>query len=518
MMRTDKKKEFEGSVCRCQGSLTIYFSLLILTVMSLIFTMVETVRVYSMAVDAKAITHMALENAYSEYNPYIFKKYKILGMDRTEGYGGNSNANLEKRITDFGNENSNLKKLDLGYTGTNYLRMENTTSDITNYGILTDQGAAPIIEQGSSMALGAKGTFAIDKLKEYMDAYSKLPAVDINGEIGKYSDAKKKAEEEKANLEANGIETEDKSDTESNPVNAFLKFKNSFSESSLAIFMDTSNVSSKSVDSASLCSVRTLNQGNAASPDVNTADKVLYIKYMMDNFSTFQNKKNKDGLVYEIEHVLCGKGSDKKNLSSVCGYLFALRLVENVAALAAMPATAPVKLQADALASTLFSWCPPAIVFAKIAIEAMMVFAESVLDVRALLAGKKMSLIKSVTEWTFDIWDSAKLPDVTYMSKNCETGIDYNTYLAILIGVEDISKMGLRSADCMEISLNSQSDYSQVKMDDLVYQSNVVMEYEAKPLFLSWVSLGVKKPGGYGFVEEAEINYLQKINLPVGGT
>ena len=506
-----------------EASLSIFFSLLILTMMSLIFSMVETVRVYAMEIDSTAITHMSLESGFSEYNPYIWSKYKILGVDRSEGTGQDSNAPFEEQMVIYGKNNSDLSTLKLSIAGTNFLRMATKEAAVTEYGLLTDSGGAAVIEQGSSMALGAMGAFGVDKLKEYMIAIPSLDGTGVEGKIGKYAEAVSQANEEierrkKANKESTDgsyeeLPEDDYLSGDKNPINAFMSFKSSFSDGSLGMYLDTASVSTKSVDSSTLASNRLLNQGNVAAPAISEADKLLYIIYLLNNFSTFRTRHNVDGLNYEIEHVLIGKGDDSLNLAGVCGRLFAFRLAENAIALAS--SASAVKVQAHALAEALFSWFPILIPIVALAIEAMMIFAESVLDVRALLAGRQISAIKTASEWTFDIWDSPRLADISFMSKECASGIKYENYLAIMIAIEGLEKLGLRSIDCMEVSLNTKTEYSNVKFDNLYYRASIDMDYEAKPLFLSLVTIGDNSIGGYGFSKSSEINYLQKVDMKI---
>ena len=69
-----------------QGSVTIFFSLLLLLLCSLFFSMVETLRIFEMRLESNSVTRTVTANAFSEYQPYLWENYGILALDA--GYGG----------------------------------------------------------------------------------------------------------------------------------------------------------------------------------------------------------------------------------------------------------------------------------------------------------------------------------------------------------------------------------------------------------------------------------------------
>ena len=82
--------------------------------MTLLFAMTECIRVYEMHAIGQEFTDMAVESAFSEYNPYLWANYRILGLDL--GYGSDTigPSILEQKILDYSKCNSNVE------TGKNY--------------------------------------------------------------------------------------------------------------------------------------------------------------------------------------------------------------------------------------------------------------------------------------------------------------------------------------------------------------------------------------------------------------
>ena len=86
---------------RAKGSLSVFFALIMVAVMTLLFTMSECIRIYELHELAQEYTDMAVESAFSEYNPYLWSNYKILAIDL--GYGTDSTGPgiMEQKTLDF---------------------------------------------------------------------------------------------------------------------------------------------------------------------------------------------------------------------------------------------------------------------------------------------------------------------------------------------------------------------------------------------------------------------------------
>ena len=85
--------------------------------MCLIFTMGVCIRVYEMQSFAQEYTDIAVESAFSEYNPYLWANYKILAVDL--GYGTRSSGPgiLEQKTLDYCKYNADVSG------GYNYARL-----------------------------------------------------------------------------------------------------------------------------------------------------------------------------------------------------------------------------------------------------------------------------------------------------------------------------------------------------------------------------------------------------------
>lgn len=125
---------------------------------------------------------------------------------------------------------------------------------------------------------------------------------------------------------------------------------------------------------------------------------VMLCEYMKRYFSSVQKQINAGKpLDYEWEYILCGKGSDKKNLESVIDRLVLLRSVINTAVLLSSSEKRETAHTA-ALAVVGFTGMEPLIRFTQTLFLVLWGMAESLVEVAALLQGKKIPVVKTAKD------------------------------------------------------------------------------------------------------------------------
>ena len=125
---------------------------------------------------------------------------------------------------------------------------------------------------------------------------------------------------------------------------------------------------------------------------------VMLCEYLKRYFSSVQTKVGANKrLDYEWEYILCGKGSDKKNLETVINRLVLLRSVINTAALLSSSEKRETAYAA-ALAVVGFTGMEPLIRFTQTLFLVLWGMTESLVEVAALLQGKKVPVIKTAKD------------------------------------------------------------------------------------------------------------------------
>lgn len=222
----------------------------------------------------------------------------------------------------------------------------------------------------------------------------------------------------------------------------------------LALVVPSSrSVSAGKADIHSFPSHRTLDSGMEMIPTSYEASdgKLLLTEYLLENFPSFTDEENQDGLNYQVEYAIVGKKSDEENLRGTARRLLWLREAANMVYLMKTPdKRALCESTAEAICSALLiPEAAPALAFA---IETGWAYGESVLDVQELLDGGKIALVKDDDSWQLDYGALA-----TFWKGSCrhssKHGLNYEEYLRLLVLAGSESKMTRSLMDLTEYHL-----------------------------------------------------------------
>jgi hypothetical protein len=111
-------------------------------------------------------------------------------------------------------------------------------------------------------------------------------------------------------------------------------------------------------------------------------------------------------------------------------------------------------------------------------------FAESVIEVRALLSGKKIPILKNPRNWNLSLSNLANLSEELDSSSDDENGIDYEGYLKMLMYFEKQNKKTMRSLDLIELTVQKESSNGNFKIDNCTQQFTTTIDYSVGSLFL----------------------------------
>ncbi len=189
------------------------------------------------------------------------------------------------------------------------------------------------------------------------------------------------------------------------------------------------------------------------------ADRALISEYAAAHFLRFQagqeeENKEKDGLFYEQEYLLNGKKRDRDNLHQMVKKLVGVREGLN---LIHILGDSEKQNEARLLAASLTgaaSVTPLADIVAFF-IMGVWAFAESVEDVRALLKGEQVPLVKRDSDWKLDLDELFRFVDnqEEIHDSGGQTGLDYGQYLKGFFLIQDQAQRNERMLDMMQYNL-----------------------------------------------------------------
>lgn len=163
--------------------------------------------------------------------------------------------------------------------------------------------------------------------------------------------------------------------------------------------------------------------------------KIIFGQYCIEHFRNYIDKKQNTVLSYELEYLLGGKLSDQDNLEWVVKALLPIRAGFNALHIL----KSPKKMgEAEALAVSVCGWTgiPGLATLTKYILIQVWAYGESVIDVRDLLEGKKVPLIKNERQWTMAL---AGLKSISSKSKSNnigDKGFDYQNYIRFLLAIQ----------------------------------------------------------------------------------
>lgn len=218
---------------------------------------------------------------------------------------------------------------------------------------------------------------------------------------------------------------------------------------------NTESLSHKAIDSTALVKYRmeqgNINSGNRKVQSADSAwDRLLFQEYLLRYLGCYGSEKEGGVLDYQLEYLIAGKNYDTDNLRSVASRLSALREAANVIYLLADPEKSAEIHAAAILACGLIA-LPELIPVMEAAILLGWAYAESVYDVKTLIAGGKVPLMKDGSSWHYSLenalWGSSD------DAAGGGSGLTYQDYIRILMMLTDLDTLTARAMNMVEADI-----------------------------------------------------------------
>lgn len=222
----------------------------------------------------------------------------------------------------------------------------------------------------------------------------------------------------------------------------------------------------------------------------NLIRKAVFGEYILTHFGCYTDLKSGTTLKYEVEYILEGNPNDKDNLKSVVEKLIAVRGGFNIISIFK---DAEKMNDAYAVAASVAGiiGMPLAIKAVQTGIIIAWSGAEAVIDVRNLLKGKKVPLIKSPQQWNLSLANISGLK-CSEKSGDDAGGLLYNEYLRYFLSLTDREIQVWRTMDVIQMDISNRYNKS-FKMKDCIAEISLTSDYQIKKLFSIFVPEAAKK-------------------------
>lgn len=410
-----------------KAEITAFLSLIFILLVTFIGSVVDAASIQVAKNYRRADAERAMECVFAEYQKELLEEYDIFAMDAGYEKGEYEDDLLYKRLEYYG--------------------LVNSQNVIERIQFLSDDSAKALIEQ---VSFYMEHKYGLDKVED------SLGNVDVWE--GQDSDLKEYMKEESQNrehLEDLLKENGGKLAEENNPITHVDALKKTPILN--LVIPKEKTVSEKKFELNGLPSRRELNKGYGDFSDkeqpIAVTDRLLFGEYVLEHFTCFTDEAEHI-LDYEVEYMIAGKGSDRENLQNVVNKLLLLRLVPNYAY---VQSSSDKRAEALTLALTLSSvLAVPAITEAVAqGILLAWAFGESVVDIRGLLSGNKVPLIKDNNSWQLSLSGLLKLGEYGDINDGADAsaGLTYEEYLKILLYLNEKEGTAMRSLDLIEQNL-----------------------------------------------------------------
>lgn len=462
-----------------KGSVTIYTLLSMILVVAALLSLLEGARYHQIRRMADLQTQLALEAIFSNYNTLLWEEYHLLACDQKD---------MQEVLIKVGNGRKGISE-----NAWNLLFFQVDEAEITSNTRLTDGGGVAYVNtvagymEHNLLYEAAKKIYTQYEAIANLTKDSELDLSNIDKALDELKNLEEASETDGQTKIEPGKEYKNCSASTNQEIKNPLEAVKELQEVGILslVVQDTGKLSKAKWDFANSVSKRELEKGvHPQLEERSWYHKVLLQQYLMTYLSSYGNKKENRCLSYELEYLIGQKNGDLENLQSVVGQLLMIRTAANLLYLST-DAVKQEEVRLLALALGGASLNPILINVIKAGLLTAWAFLESVLDVRGLLCGKRIPLLKNPDLWTLDIGDISTVTSGYAMAKEGAMGLTYEDYLGILLLFQEEKTLALRAMDVQEAAIRKKYELDDFRMDQLLTRAEVRISYEyhsANPL------------------------------------
>jgi hypothetical protein len=446
---------------QADASITVYLALTFTIMLSLLLLIVEGARENAIKMKLECAVDLSLQSVFAEYNRQLLEQYELFFIDTSYGQKEASPHRIEEHFKSYLDDNFEVSQT-LGIEK-DLMGLQTDSVQITDYSLASDEDGVLIKRQAVSYMKNLYGLSYLDDLQR------QLTVIDENGLVTRDITSERLANQsaiDNFEIPPKQISEDEWEEVElHNPADGV-----NAARGILTLVLDgEKELSASGVNLSDYISSRTPNTGSglAGREGLQTADGQIFNEYLIKKCGSYTNPKETGALQYQLEYILMGKNSDIENLKAVVNRLLLLRETANAVYLFSDGAKM-AEAEAMALAVTSAIAMPELAELVKISLIFAWAYAESVYDVRMLLQGGKIPILKTSETWHYSI--SAMLDFAADTEVNIEnsTGIAYEDYLRIFLAMEDDLLKTNRSMDIIEMDIRKCEGNTYFRLDTCI--------------------------------------------------
>lgn len=453
------------------GYATVYLSLTMGILLSLLFTLIEGVRIQTTRMETESVTDVALFSTFAEYNRALLEQYDLFFIDSSYGKGQPELEKVKQRLLHYMNKNFHKGGVVAGVDLTG-LSADNV--DFPEYRIASDQSGDVVKSQAIEYYKDKTGLSYIDGILPNISMIQNQEASSadlmdqwdsISEQINELIEEKRRELLEQASQSGEEIDTDLSLDNPADQVRAIKEMG----------IMSIALPEGSSLSSASIQADRYLSHrqptlvGNKGlqEPVDGITDTLIFEKYLMEKCGNYQEKKENKVLSYQIEYILFGENEDTQNLENTLKRILAIREAANMMYLFS---DSGKQAEADLTATviTVALGIPGLQELVKLSLLFAWGYAESVKDIRILLDGGRVPIGKSDSTWNTPFLQLINFPAFLGQYHASSDGMNYQDYLETFLFLEGNRDRNYRFMDLCEMDVQKTAGNENFRMDGCI--------------------------------------------------
>ena len=437
-----------------RGSITVFLALILSASLVFMLVVTESSRYAGLRLISRQAGGAAADSVLASFDRTLLEDYGLLFYDGGRGAESIRCEVIENDFLHYYYENANKSKL---LTGGSFFRIGR--ADVRLSEIIT-----AVDYNGEIFVRSALDFFKYDAIEELVERIRKaLDMVDKGAEV---LEAAENGNEEDlleqlkpmTPAEGTGAEGEEGFDQE--------RLEEEIEESAIGAAQKVrakgwlwlalpgeKTVSGKQLATAGLPSQTqrdTRRLSNKSSLFNSTTDCVMFNEYLLSLFPCFLSEEPETGLHYQIEYLITGKQGDDKALRSVLDRLLLMRQGMNMMNLLT---DSSKRATVEQITMVLVGWTgiAPLIAAVEVALIGAWAFAESIMDMRILLSGGRVPVVKTAGDWSLSLSNVKDfLLGAAFPPSEHPNGLSYEDYLRLLLYLTDSHDLAYRAMDLIQ--------------------------------------------------------------------
>ncbi len=482
------------------AAVSLYLALMMAVMIPILLTMIEGARISAIKLRLECSADLMADSLLAEYNKELLDQYDILLIDTAYDQESGSLDHMLQHLEDYLSYNLQPSKGQMLFTDRDLLGLRLESAEITRVSRATDEGGKVFRYLAISSMLEKYGIAYVADVQDWIDTSSSQQLYDSDIEAD-CSDAQGAVDaievqqpEPEYDEEGNEIPQNWNPPEKDDPAGNVHAVRSK----GILSLVCKKEISQAAFDAAAGVDKRSLVQGDGYCEDWeernSAAEQLLFNEFIMEKCGCYTEPKENSHLQYEIEYITMGHDNDTDNLKAVAHRLLLFRGGANTAHYFR---DSYLQSEAKAMAAGLAFVCfmPECEAVFEALIAAAWIYAESLEDVRILLDGGRIPLIKEHDDWNLSLSHALSIAaDAATDGKAYEKGLSYKEHLRLLLYLTPEQQRLERCMNVVELDIRKIPGYEHFRLDDCVAGATVQLVFRSSY--------------GYTFLMERRFRYV----------